>query len=329
MTTDLRDLLSLEAAVCQAGMGGGISGAELAAAVANAGGLGTIGFVPVDALDRELTHFRTLAPDRSVAVNLLVPFARAAHVELCIARGVRAVVLFGGHAPQLARRLREAGIVVIHQIGTVEQARRAHAEGAQVLVVQGNEAGGHLLATEPVLAAVAAVRDALPSLPLIAAGGIVTADHVRATRAAGADGVLCGTRFLLTHESRAHHAYKARALGAQRTLETMLFGLGWPMRHRVLPNAATERWCRDDPRGPRWVRGLSALTTRLHRIVPGDPGALHRAQRLGIPLYTPVPPLEGDDDRLVEVSPLYAGTCARDIMRLEAAADIVRELSID
>ncbi len=327
MTLDLCDLLSIDVPILQAGMGGGLAGAELAAAVSTAGGLGTIGFLPPPALDHELARARALAPDRGVAVNLLVPFAREAHVDVCIAHRVRALVLFAGFAPRLVQRLRDAGIVVLHQIGTADEARRAHAEGASAVIAQGNEAGGHLLAALPALAALAAVREALPAVPIVVAGGIANAAHVRAARAAGADGVLCGSRFLLTSESRAHRAYKARALAASRTLETWLFGVGWPMRHRVLPNAATDRWCRDDTRGPAWVRRLAMLTGGLHRVVRGGPGALHRMQRVAVPLYTPAPVLEGDDARLVDVSPLYAGTCVQAIERIEAASDVVRELA--
>ncbi len=335
---DLLDRLSLEVPVAQAGMGGGIAGAELAAAVARAGGLGTVGILAARPFAAELRRARELAGGRPVSANLLVPYARRAHVRACVDAGVPSVSLFFGFDRGMVAELHAAGIVVLHQVGTVEQARRALADGADALIAQGREAGGHLLATEPLATFLPRVLDAAGGRPVLAAGAIHDAATARAALDAGAAAVWCGSRFLLTEESRAHPAYKARALGAPRTVETKLFGLSWPERHRVLPNAATERWDREAAAGPAPGRATAALgraaalatgvTAPLAKVLPlGAAGPMASLQRVGVPLFGPAPPLAGMPDRLLEVTPLYAGEAVRDIRHVVTAADAVRALS--
>jgi NAD(P)H-dependent flavin oxidoreductase YrpB (nitropropane dioxygenase family) len=308
-------------------MGGGLARAELAGAVSAAGGLGTVGILTdPDGLAAELRRARELAGGRPVAANLLLPFTRRAHVEACIAAGIDAVVTFCGSNPEAIARLRAAGIAVLVQVGTPAQARTALAEGADGLIAQGIEAGGHLLGVEPTLTFLPKALELAGGRPVLAAGGIATrADTARAL-AAGAAAVLSGTRFLLTHECQAHPAYKQRALGAERTVETLLFSVGWSDRHRVVPNAATERWSRDGL-GPRPVialnRALAPVLSRLPRLA----GRTLMQQRVGIPFYGPIAPLAGMDERLLEVTPLYAGECARRITALTSAAEAVAALT--
>src|SRR5215831_3595982 len=98
MAIDWRDRLSLEHPIIQAGMGGGVARAELAAAVSRAGALGTLGLLAPGPLAREIRRARELAPGRPIAVNLLVPFARQAHAEVCAEARVAAVALSFGFA---------------------------------------------------------------------------------------------------------------------------------------------------------------------------------------------------------------------------------------
>jgi NAD(P)H-dependent flavin oxidoreductase YrpB (nitropropane dioxygenase family) len=181
---------------------------------------------------------------------------------------VDAVVLFFGFDPRAVALLREARILVLHQVGTVEEARRALADGADALIAQGIEAGGHLLGMEPALAFLRRALECADEKPVFLAGGVSGAANVRAAIAAGAAGVACGSRFLLTEKCRAHPAYKQRLLGADGTIVTELFGFGWPARHRVVPNAATERWCRRAAAGPSLVRRLNRATGFLGKLVP-------------------------------------------------------------
>jgi NAD(P)H-dependent flavin oxidoreductase YrpB (nitropropane dioxygenase family) len=310
-------------------MGGGLARAELAGAVSAAGGLGTIGILTdPDALAAELRRARDLAGGRPVAANLLLPFARRAHVEACIAAQADVVVTFCGSNPDAIARLRAAGIPVWVQVGTPAQAKKALAEGADGLIAQGVEAGGHLLGVEPTLSFLPKALDLAGGRPVLAAGGIATREDTARALAAGAAAVVSGTRFLLTHECRAHPAYKQRVLGAPRTLDTLLFSAGWSDRHRVVPNAATDRWCRGDERGPKPVVALNRALAPLMQRLPASLAARSLSrQRVGFPLYGPMAPLAGMDDGLLEVTPLYAGECARRIGSLTSAAEAVAALA--
>src|SRR4051794_2660022 len=228
-------LAGVELPVVQAGMGGGIARHELAAAVSEAGGLGTIGHAEPGPLARELAAARALTR-RPVAVNVLLPFARARHWEVAARADV--VVTFWG-----APRRRTDG-VWLHQCGSVEEALAARAAGADGVIAQGEEAGGHVRGRTGALELLERARAALPDCyPILLAGGIAVAADVRAALAAGARAAVCGTRFVLAEESRAHPEYRRRLVAGRETLLTEIFGLGWPAApHRVLPNRATERW---------------------------------------------------------------------------------------
>ena len=321
---DLLDRLGIEHPILQAGMGGGIAGPELAAAVSGAGGLGTLGILPPDELRGALRGARDAAGGRPVAANLLMPFVKRAHVETCADGGATAVVLFFGFDRRLVAALHERGMFVLHQVGTEDGARRALADGADGLIAQGVEAGGHLLGDEPALRFLERARAVAGERPVLVAGGIAERADVERALGAGAAAAVAGSRFLLTEESRAHPLYKRRALGATRTIDTKLFGFGWPDRHRVLPNAATERWAGR----ARLVDVLTRRTRTLGRMLPLAAAARMPAlQRAALPLYGPAPPLEGMPDRLVEVTPLYAGESVRRIRSVVPAAEAVRELA--
>lgn len=326
--TDLLDRLSLEHPVVQAGMGGGIATGTLAGAVSAAGGLGTVGILPPAKLAGELRRARALAPGKPVAVNLLLPFTKQAHVQACIEGRADAVVLFFGRAPAVVARLRDAGILVLHQVGDAAGARAALEDGADGLIAQGIEAGGHLQAVRPLDEALPEVLGVADGRPVLAAGGIGTAARSRALLDAGAAAVVAGTRFLLTEECEAHPEYQRRVLGATRTVETELFGLGWPARHRVVPNAATDRWCARDDLGARAVRALNRPTGPLGGLLPlAALETFARAQRPWLPLLSPGPALRGMPDRVVEATPLYAGVVARECTSIVPAAEAVRALA--
>jgi nitronate monooxygenase len=329
MTKDICDRLGIEHPVLQAGLGGGLARAELAAAVSRAGGLGTIGILgEPQAFRRELQRAREQSGGGAVSANLLLPLLRQGHVQACVELRVPVVSLFFGFDRRIVATLHDAGAIVLHQVGTVEQAKRALADGADGLIAQGEAAGGHLLATEALPTFLPKLAELTRDRLLLAAGGIHDWASASAARALGADGVWVGTRFLLTPESHAHDAYKRRLLASERTLKTLLFGMGWPSLHRVVPNAATDRWCARDPLGPRWARALNrAIDPIVRHAPPKGVGAAVRRQRVSVPLYTPAALLRGMDERLLEVVPLYAGECVRQIDALMPAAEIVRELA--
>src|SRR5215218_1355577 len=332
----LLERLGVELPVVQAGMGGGLSRHELAAAVSEAGGLGTIAVSGATAIRRELAAARALT-GRPLAVNLLLPFARGDWFEA--AAGADVVVTFWGRP-----RRRTAG-VWLHQCGSVEEARRARAAGADGVIVQGIEAGGHVRGTTPALELLEQARAALPSgYPLLLAGGIAEPADVRAALEAGATAAVAGTRFLLSEESRAHALYKERLLAAEETLLTDLFGAGWPAPHRVIPNAATDRslgrrssFVGNTPikderrvvlRAPSANRALNRLLAPGARITPPSLQArMMRAQRPGSRLLTPAGPTDDGPLSLVEAGALYAGETVARIDAVRPAGDLVRELA--
>jgi NAD(P)H-dependent flavin oxidoreductase YrpB (nitropropane dioxygenase family) len=318
--TSLLERLGVERPVVQAGMGGGISRHELAAAVSDAGGLGTIGILPPEALAAELAAARRLT-GRPIAVNLLLPFATRAHSE--VAAGADAVVTFWGE-PE-----RPAGPVWLHQCGSVEEALAAQRAGADGVIAQGVEAGGHVRGETPAAEILERVREALPDgFPVLSAGGIADAADVARSLEAGAEAAVLGTRFLLSEESRAHPAYKQRLLEGGQTILTELFGLGWPAPHRVVPNAATARWASSDPRGPSWLRGVNrALSPLASRAPQGLHARMAAYQRPAVPLFSPQPPTDEGPDGLLDSGPLYAGETTARISELRDARSIVAELA--
>src|SRR4051794_10429732 len=294
-------------------MGGGIARHELAAAVSEAGGLGTIGHAEPAAVERELAAARALT-GRPLAVNVLLPFARAGHWD--VAGRADVVVTFWG-APE-----RRTGGAWLHQCGSVEEALAARVAGADGVIVQGEEAGGHVRGRVGALDLLERARGALPAdYPILLAGGIADAGDVRAALDAGALAAVCGTRFVLAEESRAHPEYRRRLVAGSETLLTELFGLGGPAAPpRVLPHRATERWARAAPAVGAVNRVASPVVKRLPE----------RAQRaaLGrgdprVPLLAPAPPTDDGPASLLESGPLYAGTTVARIGDVRPAAEIV------
>jgi nitronate monooxygenase len=314
----LLDRLGVAAPVVQAGMGGGISRHELAAAVSEAGGLGTIAVPGAQAIARELRAGRALT-GKPLAVNLLLPFARSDWFAAAAAADV--VVTFWGRP-----RRRTPG-VWLHQCGSLAEAHAAHRAGADGLILQGVEAGGHVRGRVPAHELLARVRAALgrDAPPLLVAGGIAERADVAAALDAGA---VAGTHFLLSPESRAHPDYRRRLLETRETVLTELFGLGWPAPHRVVPNAATERWLRDDPRGPPALRALNRASGAGARwIPPAVQMRVARAQRPGSRLLTPVPATDDGLAGLVDAGPLYAGQTVARIADVRPAAELVAALT--
>ncbi|MFL5872353.1 MAG: NAD(P)H-dependent flavin oxidoreductase [Solirubrobacterales bacterium] len=333
----LLERIGVELPVVQAGMGGGLSRHELAAAVSDAGGLGTIAVGGAAAIRRELAAGRALT-GRPLAVNLLLPFARRDWFEA--AAGADVVVTFWGRP-----RRRTPG-VWLHQCGSVAEAREAQAAGADGVIVQGVEAGGHVRGTVPALRLLEQARAALPpDYPLLLAGGIAEASDVRAALEAGASAAVAGTRFLLAEESRAHPGYRQRLVEAKETVLTDLFGAAWPAPHRVVPNAATERWLTSARRSSfvnhratkderRLVRAPLANRALNRLLAPGaryTPPSLQlgmmRRQRPGSRLLTPAGPTDDGPANLLDSRALYAGETVRRIDSVRPAAELVRELA--
>ncbi|MCT7661885.1 NAD(P)H-dependent flavin oxidoreductase [Mycobacterium deserti] len=324
---DLLDRLHLDVPVAQAGMGGGLAGPELATAVAAAGALGTLGLAPAAMLGQAIAQVRDGAPGRAVAVNLLMPFVRRAHVDACVGAGVDVVVLGFGIDRRLIERLASRGVFVLVMVGTEQQARRAVACGADGLIAQGCEAGGHLAGVTPALSFLPHAIRAAAGRPVLLAGGIASAADTSAALTAGADAVVAGSRFLLTTESRAHPEYQRRILAADKTFRTTLFGLGWPAPHRVVANDATRAWCSADGRValiPRLINRGSGLLAKLPDSVAAKTVGLQTGR---LPLFSPIAPTVGMADSSVDHAALYAGETVLRLKSVISARQAVAELA--
>ncbi|WP_322039613.1 nitronate monooxygenase [Burkholderia diffusa] len=309
------DLLGCAWPIVLAGMGG-VARAELASAVSAAGGFGFLGMVrePVALIRREVEQVRA-ATERPFGVNLIPastpPELLDAQIDACIELRVPAVALFWDVMPDVVLRLRDAGVRVVHQVGSLDDARAAEAAGAQALIAQGREAGGHVRGDRPLAELLPEVIRAT-RLPVLAAGGIVDGADVAAAMALGAQGAVMGTAFIATHESFAHAYHQQRIVDAREgdTLLTDIFHINWPRgaRVRVLPSSVT-RGERGDPFNDE-------------RVVIGD--------EEGRPIYlfstdSPLRTMTGD----VEAMALYAGTGAGRIGAIESAGDLLRRIVRD
>jgi nitronate monooxygenase len=324
LRTRICDLFGIEFPIISAGMGG-VAGADLAAAVSEAGGLGTLGLAALsrEGIRNEITaaQARTRKP---LAANLLVPFLRPGIVETMADTGLAAVTFFWGDPRdyhEAINTLHKTGTKVIWQCGAVDEARWALDAGADAVMAQGFEAGGHVRGQVTTLALVPEIRDALIDLPLIAAGGIADGRGLVAAIALGADAAAFGTRFLASVEAAAHPLYKERVLAAHAsdTVHTTLFDIGWPdAPHRVLRTAVVDEWEHAGRPAPGKRPGEGETIVRMRRA------------DVEVPLvnYTVMPPaayVEGEIDRLA----FYAGQSCSLVNEILPAGEIVRQIAAE
>ncbi len=294
------DLVGCEVPIQLAGMGG-VGTMELAAAVADAGGLG---MVPISLVRDDQTMLHAARRNQpAIGVNVLMVFLERDIVER-VAPDARVLEFFYDEPdPTVISIADAAGALACWQVGSPDEARRAADAGCDLVVAQGVEAGGHVRGVTPLVELLPEVREAV-DLPVVAAGGISTRPAVQRAMDAGADAVRVGTRFLVAHESGVHPEYAAALCAAQgdATVLTTAFGVFWPdAPHRVLRSA---------------VDAAAALAPDAAVAKLGD---------MQVPRWASLPPSEGVDGR-VDAMALYAGTGVREVTRREAAAEIVRDL---
>lgn len=322
LSTGLCERIGITVPIWNAGMGGGLAGVELAAAVSNAGGLGVLGMggLPAAATQEFIRQLRTRT-DRPFGVNLIMPLMDEEALQYCLDERVPVLILFWGDPGPYVARAHAVGTLVVAQVGSVEQAQEAAAAGVDAVMVQGLEAGGHNRSTTPLSILLPATVDAVRPIPVIAAGGIADGRGLAAALSLGAQAVSLGTRFLCSDESRAAPEYKQRVVhaSAQDTFLTTLFDLEWPnAAHRVLGNAATEAWrnAGSPPSGQRPGEGEIVGTMP----VGGQATELTR--------YTILMPMVGFVGDL-EQQVLYCGQSCTLIDDIQPAADLVRALAAD
>lgn len=308
----LCNLLGCTVPVVLAGMGG-VSRSELVAAVTEAGGFGFLGMVrePPELIACEIERLYELG-HRRFGVNIIPaatdPVLLEHQVTTCIRLGVPVVGTFWDLDEWLTARLRDAGILVVHQVGSIDEALAAQRAGVDVIIAQGREAGGHVRGVRP-------LRELLPELasavnvPVLAAGGISSGGDLVTAMALGAEGVVLGTAMIATHESFAHAYHKQRLLTAEAddTLLTSTFHINWPPGApvRVLRSATTS--------------GARGDSHTVERIVIGAEGER--------PIYlfstdSPLRSMTGDFESMA----LYAGTGVGRIIEITPAGDRLRAI---
>jgi nitronate monooxygenase len=313
VTTPVCELLGIEQPIVQAPMAA-IPG--LAAAVSNAGALGMLTLTWSDdagAVVRETAAQTT----RPFGGNLVLIDDQHRRLDQALAAGLRIVSFMWGDPSGYIGPVHDAGGIVLHTVGTAEEARRSVAAGADVIVAQGREAGGHVWGTIGTLPLVPAVVDAVAPVPVIAAGGIGDARGVAAVLALGAQAAWLGTRFLLAEEMPIHEDYRRRLIAAAETdpqLYPNLYEVGWPdSPHRALRNSTAQAWdaAGRPPDGKR----------------PGDGDVIaHFASGEAIVRYEPAPPMAGTTGDIEALS-LWAGQDVALATKSQPAAEIVAELT--
>jgi enoyl-[acyl-carrier protein] reductase II len=213
---DISDLLGIKYPIVQGGMIW-CSGWELAAAVSNAGGLGTIGSGSMypDVLRDQIKKCKT-ATNRPFAVNLPLIYPQVAdHIQIILEERVPVVITSAGNPRLYADTFKSAGCKLIHVVSSSKFAVKAQEAGCDAVVAEGFEAGGHNGREETTtLCLIPQVVDAL-KIPVIAAGGIADGRSMLAAFALGAQGVQMGSRFVASKESSAHEAFKAAVISAK------------------------------------------------------------------------------------------------------------------
>ena len=307
--------LGIDVPIVQAPVGS-VTTPSLAAAVSNAGGLGMLAgsWRAPEELRSTLRDTRALT-SRPFGLNLVLAFEVRERLEIALEEGVRIVSFFWGDPAAWIPMVHTAGGVVIHSVGSVDEATVAVRSGVDLLVAQGTEAGGHVRGTHPRDRLVAEVKAVAKDVPVLAAGGIADAGDVRAALQAGADGVWSGTRFVASHEASAHPEYKQRLVesAATDTLLCEVFDVGWTdAPHRVLRNSTVRAW------------EAAGRPSNGHRPGEGDVVA-YFSNGTPVRRYEDMPPLDGMTGE-VEALALYAGESVERIDAILPAAASVRRL---
>lgn len=256
MQTRITDLFGIRHPVVLAPMGG-VAGGALAAEVARAGGIGLIGCgygdpkIGYGGREWIATQFEAAGDERVGAGLITWSLAKRPDLlELVLNRGADPVFLSFGDPSPFIPKIRSAGRKLILQVSSLAEARKAKAFGADVIVAQSTEAGGHGTTGRTLFTLLPAVVDAVAPTPVIAAGGISDGRGLAAALMLGADGVLLGTRLFATEEALGSPAMKQRiaAASGDDTIRTRVFdivrGLDWPERYtgRAIANAFSRAW---------------------------------------------------------------------------------------
>lgn len=269
MRTRITELLGIQYPIIQGGMAW-VAEYHLAAAVSNAGGFGLIGAAsaPPEIVREQIRETRKLT-DRPFGVNIMLMNPNAAEVaKLVVEEGITAVTTGAGNPAQFMPLWKEAGVKVIPVVASVAMAKLMERAGADAVVAEGMEAGGHIgFATTMTL--VPQVADAV-SIPVIAAGGIGDGRGFAAAFMLGAEGVQMGTRFCVAAEAITHEKYKDRIVRA-KDIDSEVTGMSHGHPIRCIRNNMTREYLRLEKEGAG-LEELEHLTLGSLRkaVIEGD-----------------------------------------------------------
>lgn len=319
LKTRVTEQLGIDHPILSAGFGPGAA-PEVVAAVSNAGGCGVLGAsgFSVPYLRKLIQRVRGLT-SKPFGVNLVIDEIEEGPIEACLEERVPLLVFFWGDPRPYVRSAHDAGVKVAMQLGSVDEARAAAQAGVDFVMAQGVEAGGHVRGTTGLSVLIPAVVDAVPDVPVIAAGGIADGRGLAAALALGAQGVSMGTRFVASDEAFIPRAYKERivASDAEDTVYAEdLFDVGWPNApHRILRNTIVREWeaAGKPPSGQRPGSG----TTVAVRTRDGKTEEIEKYSSV-----TATPEYTGD----LEYLALWAGQSCSLVYEIKPAGEIVRDV---
>lgn len=265
----ITDLLGIQYPVFQGGMAW-VADASLAAAVSNAGGLGLVSSINAgtEAVRAEIRRCKQMT-DKPFGVNVMLQAPNVDEIaQMVLEEGVKILTTGAGSPYKYMESWKAAGIVVIPVVASVALAQKMQSLGADAIIAEGAESGGHV-GENHTMALVPQVVDAV-DIPVVAAGGIGDGRGVAAAFMLGAEGVQLGTRFLVATECTVHSVYKAKVLGAS-DVSTIVTGrtLGHPVRSLKTPFSKAFARMENDP------------NTSLEDILAFGSGALRRAVQEG------------------------------------------------
>ena len=311
-------MLGMRVPIVQAPIGSATT-CELVAAVANAGALGMLAITWLEpAVVSERIRQIQQVTAGPFGVNVSLDFHIDAQLEAGLELGVKVVSTFWGDPLGVHERIRSAGALHLHTVRSPQEALAAVDSGVDVVVAQGWEAGGHVWGEVATMPLIPAVVDAVPSVPVIAAGGIADGRGLAAALMLGAQAVWLGTRFVASIEANTHEDYRSRVVGARATdtVYTTCFDGGWPNApHRVLRNDTLRNW---------EAAGRPAAPDR-----PGE-AVLVASDENGrlFSRYDDMMPLRSVRGDIPEMA-LYAGQSAGLVRQVLPAADIIARIEAE
>jgi len=269
MQTDITKLLGIEYPIIQGGMAW-VAEHHLAAAVSEAGGLGLIGGAnaPAEVVRNEIREAKKLT-SKPFGVNVMLMSPHAEDIaKVVVEEGIKVVTTGAGSPEKYMKMWKEAGIVVIPVVASVALARRMERTGADAVVAEGTESGGHI-GEATTMTLVPQVVDAV-NIPVIAAGGIADGRGLAASFMLGAKAVQMGTRFVVADESIVNEAYKDRIIAA-KDIDSAVTGRSHGHPVRSLRNAMTREYSKLEAEGKSFEE-LEYLTlgTLRKAVMEGD-----------------------------------------------------------